>query len=365
MRIMKKVLVISTNSLSANGVTNVIKNYFSEFGCDEFKIDFVFPRIKSRGIYEEFLKRGNIYEIRRDMLHILSYFRGVVNLIKKNKYDIVHIHGNSRITVLELFAAKLAGNNVRIVHAHSTMCKSLVLHKLLKPLFDALCTHRLACGIDAGRFMFGDKPFNAINNGIDTECFSFNESDRNRIRKKYNLQNKIVVGHVGTFVETKNQSFFVDVLAYLQKKTDAYGAMLIGDGPLMGEVKAKARDSAVNDIHFIGCTDCVSEYLSACDIIVMPSLHEGLPLTLIEEQANGLLCVVSDGITKEVDKTGNVKFVSLEAGAERWADEVMSINDDKARCERSAEAIKQIIDSGYSIGQEAAKLKAYYHRIVK
>ena len=78
-----------------------------------------------------------------------------------------------------------------------------------------------------------------------------------------------------------------------------------------------------------------------------------------------MLCVVSDGITKEVDKTGNVKFVSLEAGAERWADEVMSINDDKARCERSAEAIKQIIDSGYSIGQEAAKLKAYYHRIVK
>ena len=113
----------------------------------------------------------------------------------------------------------------------------------------------------------------------------------------------ILICHVGYFMPVKNQSFLVDVFAELAKNDSRYHLLLIGDGAMRTEIEQKvACLGLTNKVTFTGNIDNVSEYLNAADIIIMPSLYEGLPLTLVEQQANGLQCAVSDTITAEADK---------------------------------------------------------------
>ena len=166
-----KILVINTVPTDKNGITNVIFNYLKAMGND---VAFDYVAINNPdAFYVNFLeeKGAALYSLKRR--NVLGYIGSLCKIIKKNKYDAIHVHGNSHTVVLELLAAKLAGCKVRIIHAHSTGCNSVALHKLLAGLFDCLCTDRLACGESAGKFMFGLKPFEIINNGVDVEKFSF------------------------------------------------------------------------------------------------------------------------------------------------------------------------------------------------
>ena len=264
-----------------------------------------------------------------------------------------------------MLAAKLAGCKVRIIHAHSTGCNSVALHKLLAGLFDSLCTDRLACGESAGKFMFGLKPFEIINNGVDVEKFSFDNKAREVFRIKLALtETDILICHVGYFMPVKNQSFLVDVFAELAKNDSRYHLLLIGDGAMRTEIEQKvACLGLTNKVTFTGNIDNVSEYLNAADIIIMPSLYEGLPLTLVEQQANGLQCVVSDTITAEADKTGNLCFLSLQAPISDWVHTVENSHCMQDREQRSKDAIVAIEKAGYSIRKEAKKLVEYYKKI--
>jgi glycosyltransferase involved in cell wall biosynthesis len=313
-------------------------------------------------IYERAINKagGQIYIIERSVKNIGHYWLKLHSLIKRNKYDAVHIHGNSHTVVLELTAARLAGCVVGMVHAHNTTCKHVVAHILLSPLFTLLCTHRFACGDKAGKFMYGTTPFVVINNGVDIEKFSFMPQKRCVLREKYGFNGKKVIGHVGSFTKVKNQAFIIDVFNDLLKKSSDYRLVLIGDGPLKNDVILKARSMGILDnILFTGNIDNVYDYLNAIDIIVMPSFFEGLPLSLIEQQTTGLQCVVSDVITKEADKTGNLFFLSLSDKSSKWAQIIDSI-DCSDRKLRSIRAEKDIIEAGYSIKSEAEKLREYY-----
>ncbi len=359
-----RVLIINTVPTGRNGITNVIFNllqYMPSIEADYVSINL--PQDRYVGKIKK--NNGNVFIINRNLRKIFSYIKSLKNYIKNGNYDIVHIHGNSHTVAVELVAAKLGGCKTRIVHAHSTKCNSLFTHKILTPIFNILCTHRLACGVDAGRFMYGKHYFRVVNNGIDTGRFSFRPDDRIAIREKYDVSKKFVIGHVGGFVEEKNQAFLLDVVYRLRELDDRYCLMLIGEGALMCSVKEKAvRLGIENAVMFVGGTDNVPQYLSAMDLIMMPSLFEGLPLTLIEEQANGLNCLVSDNITKEVDKTGNVSFLSLESINE-WIDRTLSmeINEDREKVGRIA--IEKIKAHGYDIQNNAEDLQRYYYEICK
>lgn len=135
-----------------------------------------------------------------------------------------------------------------------------------------------------------------------------------------------------------------------------------GDSPkdMMTKVDSLGLKNAVK---FTGNVNDVYDYVNAMDLVVMPSLFEGLPLTLIEQQANGLHCVVADTITTEADKTGNMSFLSLKAPVSEWADKIQSL-DLSGREERSKDAVEKIKACGYSIQEEAKKLKEYYLKAV-
>lgn len=360
-----KILVINTVPTDKNGITNVIFNYLKAMGND---VAFDYVAINNPdAFYVNFLeeKGAALYSLKRR--NVLGYIGALCKIIKKNKYDAIHVHGNSHTVVLELLAAKLAGCKVRIIHAHSTGCNSVALHKLLAGLFDCLCTDRLACGESAGKFMFGLKPFEIINNGVDVEKFSFDNKAREVYRIKLALtETDILIGHVGYFMPVKNQSFLVDVFAELVKNDSRYHLVLIGDGAMRTEIEQKVASLGLtNKVTFTGNIDNVSEFLNAIDLVVMPSLYEGLPLTLVEQQANGLQCVVSDTITTEADKTGNLSFLSLHDPISDWVHAIESSNCMHNREQRSKDAVIAIENAGYSIQAEAKKLVEYYQRCVK
>lgn len=358
-----KILVINTVPTDKNGITNVIFNYLKAMGND---VAFDYVAINNPdAFYVNFLeeKGATLYSLKRKK--VLRYIWSLCKIIKQNKYDAIHVHGNSHTVVLELLAAKLACCKVRIIHAHNTRCNSVALHKLLAGLFDSLCTDRLACGESAGKFMFGLKPFKIINNGVDVENFSFDNNARGALRVKLALtETDILIGHVGYFMPVKNQSFLIDVFAELAKNDSRYHLVLIGDGAMRTEIEQKVASLGLtNKVTFTGNIDNVSEFLNAIDIIIMPSLYEGLPLTLVEQQANGLQCVVSDTITAEADKTGNLRFLSLQAPILDWVHTIENSHCMQDREQRSKDAIVAIEKAGYSIRKEAKKLVEYYKKI--
>lgn len=360
-----KILVINTVSTDRNGITNVIFNYLNAID-DSVNFDYVTINVPDK-FYTNFLeKKGAIlYTLKRR--NVLGYMGALYKIIKKNNYDAIHVHGNSHTVVLELLAAKLAGCKVRIIHAHNTGCKSVALHKFLTAPFNWMCTHRLACGEKAGRFMFGSMPFKIVNNSVDVVKYSFDNDQRIALRAKMALsESDILVGHVGYFKPVKNQSFLVDVFAKLARKDSRYHLVLIGDGYMRQEIEQKVASLGLtNKVTFTGNIDNVSEYLNAIDLIVMPSLYEGLPLSLVEQQANGLQCVVSDTITTESDKTGNLSFLSLHAPISDWVHTIESSHCMLNREQRSKDAVIAIENAGYSIQAEAKKLVGYYQRCVQ
>lgn len=361
-----KILIINTVPTDKNGITNVIFNYLNAIDKEGLYFDYVSLNNPAESYLCAIRKKGGkVYVLPRSKFKLLSYWNRLRRLVKHNVYDLVHIHGNSHTLTLELSAVRMARCVVGVAHAHTTTCKHVVVHKILTPLFNALCTHGLACGEAAGRFMFGKKPFKVMNNGVDTNRFTFDYDKREKVRVELGWINNPIIGHVGYFTEVKNQSFIVDVFELLHKQYPKYRLVLIGDGPLKNEVKKKlALKGLLDDSCLTGNIDNVDEYLNAIDTIVMPSLFEGLPLTLIEQQANGLPCVVADTITKEADKTGNLKFLSLNAPVEEWVDAILK-DDGITRAERSKKAITDITTAGYNIKEQARKLTDFYFDAVQ
>ena len=360
------ILVISTVRYRSNGISNVIRNIYLNDAFKEDDISFLFPADNDAPMVEELEHKGfKVYQFPRYEQGTLAYYRYVKQLVKKDNIEIVHVHGNSHALLIELLASKMGGCKIRICHSHNTTCNNVVIHKVLAPFFNILCTERLACGEAAGRWMYGNKQFQIINNGINTEKFRFNGEDRIRIRKQYGItDNEIVVGHVGNLNAQKNQTFLLDAMSNL-KNIEKYKLMLVGEGAKRVELEKKTLNLGLNNrVIFVGATQEVPAYLSAMDVITMPSLYEGLPLSLIEEQANGLTCVVSDNITREVDKTGLIKFASLD-DLSIWIKELECVQLDSDRTTSSKMAITRIKEAGYSIDNEAAKTRAIYEKAIK
>lgn len=356
-----KVLVVNTVPTERNGITGVIMNYLK--ACRESELTFDLLSINKPDIkYVEQVESlgGKVYVQQRSAARVISYWAGIRNLISRNKYDAVHVHGNSHTIVLELSAAYFSGCKTRIAHCHNTSCSHEIAHRLLKYPFDILYTQAFACGKDAGQWMFGDKPFVVLNNGVDTERFSFNEEKRCEIRSLLRYDGKLVIGHIGSFIPVKNQKYLLPILRELLQRDERYRLLLIGDGPMRQDLMTEVEQSGLGQyVTFAGGVDNVEAYLSAMDVIAMPSLFEGLPLTLVEQQVNGLPCVVSDTITAEVDFAGRMKFLPLDSPTETWADALESAFDDGDRPQRSCDAVARVKQAGFDILVEAKKYAGY------
>ena len=275
------------------------------------------------------------------------------------------MHAHAELNLWPLMIAKKLGIPTRIAHSHNA--KTTVNLKYFFFLYEKAriknyCTDMFMCSTPAGVWTFGQKTVDAgkvkfIKNGIETERFVFNEKVRAQKRSELSLGDKFVVGHVGRFMQQKNHTFLVDIFEQIHKKNPNSVLMLISDGRLMDEIKAKVRRLGLDDsVMFLGNRGDVNELMQATDVFLFPSLWEGLPLTGIEAQTAGLPVVMSDVITDEVCITENTYMLSLNDCAEVWADKVMSVCSNHIR----KNVQKQIIDAGFDIQTTADWLQNFY-----
>lgn len=355
-----KILIVNTVPTERNGVTNVIFNYYRTVNTYHIQMDLVVINQPAPYYIEEVQdKGGKVYIMSRTVKYPLKYIWNLSRIAKG--YDAIHVHGNSATMLLEMLAAKMANVPFRIAHSHNTTCRYKFLNRLCRLPFYALCNGRLACGREAGVWLYGEREFKVQNNGIDTARFSFDEQKRVNMRQRLNWKDGVIIGHVGNFVEAKNHTFLIDVFAEVYRQNSCYRLLLIGDGQLKNAVQTKVMQLGLSKVvFFAGETDSVVDYLCAMDLIVMPSHFEGFPLTLVEEQANGLHCVISDVITHEIDITGLIHFISLHADIDEWVKEILNYSINNNRKFISENAIITIKKNKYDISVLTKELASFY-----
>ncbi|MGN1282521.1 MAG: glycosyltransferase family 1 protein [Limosilactobacillus sp.] len=322
-----KIAIITTN-LEMTGISSVIMNYVSYL--DKRKYDLtVIAGERINKSYIEQCKKNNVQLIRlpNKRKHIWQYYFLLYKTIIKNKYDIFHVNGSSSTLGIDLLIAKLAGVKIRIAHSHNTTTENLRIHKLLKPLFNSMYTNALACGTEAGKWLFGNESFTVIPNGFEINNFKFNMEIRREMRAKLGIPDDVeVIGHIGRFNFQKNHEFILRIFSAYLKLNPNSVLLLIGNGPDFNKIKEKVGKSKFkNKIILYGETSNPNYMYMAMDKFIFPSRFEGLPVTLLEAQISGLPAVISDVITNEVVLSKNVKSESLSSSAVEWAKDLLSL----------------------------------------
>lgn len=368
---MQRILYVCTVPTDTSGIPNVIFNLLDKFDYKNYEIGYVAINEPS-DTYKEKLNRigATLHVIPRKISNPLRYVYKLTKVAKE--YEIIHVHGNSATMVLEMVAAKLAGVKFRIAHSHNTTCNMKLIDCLARPLFYRLCNGRLACGNEAGKWLFGDNEYKIVKNGISTEKFRFSPEKRDVMRrildstqeKCSSEKEKItIVGHIGNFVEAKNHQFLIRVFKEYHKYNPNSKLLLLGIGFLMNKVKETVNNLGLaNSVIFVGSVDNPQDYMNAMDIIAMPSLYEGLPLTLIEAQANGLPIIAADTITSDANISGNISYCPIsERNLDLWRrnlEEKLSCVGNRA--DNSQKAITLIKENGYDISLVTQELTDYY-----
>ena len=361
-----KILTINTVGLYMNGITTVIYDYYSRF-TSEFEVHSITDGANHSDVINKFKIQGiKIHNIPSRKDNTQNYFLSLVKLVKTERFDLVHIHGNSATMAIELMAAKLGGCKIRIAHSHNSTCDHVLLNKFLKPLFHMLYTDAFACGDAAGKWLFGIRGFKIIKNGRDIKRFSFHQEDRAAYRQKLGLrEDAIAVGHIGNFNEQKNHAFLINIFRVLHELNSESHLYLAGYGHCESNIRAMVAEFGLNDnVHFMGIMKDVPDLLQAMDIMLLPSLYEGLPLVAVEWQIAGLPCILSDSITTECVFTDFVDFLSLNDSYNTWAVTCMNmVNRYRSkRLQNANNALLSAKENGYDIDTEVVNLMGFYKK---
>lgn len=326
----------------------------------------------NKDIEMDFLTAANIYDewnnldISRETLRgRLIYNHRLYKFLKENSYDIIHINSGAFFFTLQVvIISKRAGIKNIIVHSHNTLKLSRIkkfLIKLLNPLYCKMISVKLTCSKQAAKSLFRKTDdVILVKNGIDVEKFKYNEKIREEYRKDLNIENKIVYGNVGRLEKQKNHDFLIDVFYELQKKQKAV-LLLIGKGTLENSLKEKVANLKIQDkVIFLGYREDTNKLLNAIDIFILPSLYEGLPVSLIEAQTNGLPTIVSNGVTNEANISENFTQIASNQ-VEIWIKEILKVNIDS---EKRTNAYKNTIKNEYDIKYTAKQLERIYFNLI-
>ncbi len=360
-----KVLVINTNVMVYDGIMTAIFNYVENMDLSDCHIDFIAINNLESSIYNRINKiNANLYVLPYRNKNPFKYVIELSKIIRKNKYNIVHVHGSSCIMAIELLASKLAGVPC-CPHSHSTNCQHKRIHQILKPLFYFLYKNGFACGEEAGHWLYGKRKFDVINNGINVDKFRFNQEYRDEYRKKYNISNKdTAIIQIAHFSKVKNHVFLIDVFKKVIEKNKNYKLLLLGDGELRKDIEQQVyREGLEDKVIFIGITQEVAQILSACDLMVLPSLYEGFPFSIVEAQVSGIQCLVSNQITRKCQFSNYFEYIELNE--KLWVNKIIESSVTYNRKEISLQNIKNIEVAGYDIKVNTEKLKKLYKKYAK
>ena len=346
-----KVLHI-VGAMYPGGMENFIMNIYENIDRERFQFDFAVHDIKENG-YEARISElgGRVFQLPRLTRHPLKNFSELKNLVKKEKYDVVIRHTASALVAPQLLAAKLAGA-VTVCHSHNETDPKKAAHYIGRILLLACTDKRIACSENAGKWMYGKKSFQVINNAIDLNKFAFRDEYKKAVIDEFCLQNKHIYGHVANFIASKNHMFLMDVFKEITEIDKDAVLICLGEGDLRPSIEEKIKSCGLEDkVILAGIRHDAEKFFSAFDVMVFPSLFEGLPLTLIEAQVSGLKVLMSDTVTPNVVVTdGLVTAKSLSDGEKSWALEAVSIVDRFQNADRICQR-ESIRKHGYDLEQ--------------
>lgn len=307
-------------NMNRGGAETLIMNLYRNI--NRVKVQFDFLTFK-QGVFDaEIINMGGkVHRIpyMTDVGHI-QFKRKLRHFFKENgEYKIVHAHMD-KMSGMILKSAKQANIPIRIAHSHNTESEGRLFAKAYKWYVGTFvvpsATHLYACSNKAAKWLFRNKAKQAhiLKNGIETDQFIFSRHTRERIRNELQIdKDSLVIGHVGRFSHQKNHIVLLELFSILHKKVPNLLLVLVGDGSLRKEIEKKIKQLNLEEsVRMLGVRPDTSKLLQAFDLFMMPSLHEGLPVTLIEAQGAGLPCLISNKITHEVDLgLGLVEYLPL------------------------------------------------------
>lgn len=317
-----KILAVVPNLDLCDGVVTCMMNYY--YALENLaQMDFAVIHDRPSPVRDELIAKGTkIFNV-PSLLdpHAKEKCR---TFLKAEHYDV--IHDNTLVRSMPLMeAAKACNVPVRVIHSHNTRFSEsksrAALTKTLLPRLKSCANRYFACSQVAGEFLFKGDIFTVIPNIVDTQ-FTFNEHKRRAMRKQLGILNETLIISVGRMTRQKNPLKALEIVSlYVRFHPDTL-YLWIGDDQDDLELrkqfdeKVKALDLE-NNVRFYGVSHHMNELYNAADLLLMPSLFEGLPVVLVEAQATGLPCVVADTITKEANYSGHIRYLPL-ASPSQW-----------------------------------------------
>lgn len=347
--------------MGRGGLETMLMNYYRHFDRSKVQFDFLVHR-DFEADYDEEIRSfgGRIYHMPRLIPWSGSYRNKLKQFFREHPgYQMVHVNQDC-LSSVALQCAQECGVPVRIAHSHNSS-QNINLKYPIKMFYrrqiPEYATDLFACSEEAGKWMFGNHPFQIIPNAIELSSYVFNKETRKEVRENLSMNDTFLIGHVGRFRAQKNHRFIINVFASVLKKCPEAKLLLVGDGEKLEENKELARKLKIDDkVIFAGARGDVNRLLQAMDVYLFPSLFEGLPLSLIEAQAAGLPCLISDRVPESaILVKGLVSVVSLEQSADEWAKKLLHM-----KTETRANHSMELQNAGYDIAIEAEKLQNFY-----
>ena len=362
-----RILYIVPSLRLCNGVASYAMNYFRNIDKNKFHIDFITGVNEESVYYDEIKNAGSqIYYIpKMGIKNIIEVRKKIKKFLKENatKYDIIHCHVLN-MGAFYLYYAKKYGIKIRILHSHATQYADKFINNIRNMVFSVFskkfANTYFACSKLAGDFMFKNKKYTVISNSIDVEKFTFDLSNRVKIRDQEKIEdNEILLINVARFAPQKNLFSLIDIFNEILKKSDKYKLLLIGSGPLEEKIKEKIKDYGIeNKIIMKKNITNVNEYMHASDLFVLPSLYEGLPVVGVEAQCADLPCIFSNEVTEEAKILETTNFLSID-NKEIWIEEIL-----KQKIKERKSRISEMIEKGYKIEEATIKLEKIYNDLV-
>jgi glycosyltransferase involved in cell wall biosynthesis len=358
--------------MDRGGIENFIMNNYRNIDRDKVQFDFLCHYGREAAFNDEIRSMGGrIYEMPaiRDETHVyywklFEYIRALNKFFEEHKeYRIIHGEMTNTAAIY-MPIAKKHGVTTRIAHSHNSHGKvgllGIITNILKKPVYK-YATDLFACSKAAAKYLYPESYINAgkvmiIPNAVDANKFRYNPEKRNQMRVEFGVKDKLVIGCVGRFRTEKNQQYLLGVLQKALEIEPNAVLLFAGDGPQEESVKQKAAEMGIADkCVFLGMRSDIQNVMQAIDVLAMPSLFEGLPVTGIEAQASGLYVVASTGVPDEMNVIDLVDFIPLEDGETRWAQKLIS----RAKTER-IDTYDKIKSAGYDIHATAQWLQEFY-----
>jgi len=364
-----RVLYIYGGTMLRGGMEAYMMNYYRHLDKSKVQIDFLIHG-HEKGVYDDEIRGlgGKVYNITPRSENYFKSISEMNKILKSGNYKVIHSHMDAA-NIYALREARKCNIPIRISHSHNTQYLTKNKLKILnldycRKKLNKYATHYFACSKAAGDWLYQlskiqDNQIQVIPNAISFSDFAYNENIRAEMRKSLDIENDFVVGHVGRFDYQKNQLFLLDVFAEIRKIKSNAKLVIVGDGKLKADIVAKIKELHLEKyVLLLGSRNDVPKLFNAFDIFLLPSLFEGLPVVLVEAQANGLPCFTSNNVTVECNIINKVSFLNLDDSPSAWAksiDSTLKIN----KQERFISA-DQFKNTGYDITSAAEELQNTY-----